>query len=100
VDKNQIKTMSIQLNKPYRIIRWKEKRSNAHYQIPSAKVVVIPLKKLDTEVLCDVRWENDNGEMKVLHDLMFIGDNLIPLNEMIDEKLFEVWKHYYSPSLN
>jgi hypothetical protein len=92
--------MSIQLNKPYRIVRFKEKRYNAHYQIPAAQVVVIPLEKRDKEVLCDVRWENENGELQVKHSIMFISDNLVPLNGMTDEKLFDLWKHYYTPSLN
>jgi hypothetical protein len=86
--------MAIHLNKPYRIIPAKQKRYGLHYQIP-ADSLVVPLKLLGEEVLCDVRWENDNGELKVIHNAMFISDNLTPLNSMIDDKLFDLWKHYY-----
>ncbi len=88
--------MSIHINKPYRIIPPKEKRYNAHYNIPSANCVVVPLKQLGDEVLCDIRWEDSNGEMQVLHNKMFIVDNLIPLNEMLHVNLHEIWNHYYN----
>jgi hypothetical protein len=92
--------MSIQIGKPYKIIAKREKRYSAHYNIPSAECVVIPLKAIGAEVLCDVRWEDVNGEMQVIHNKMFIADNLKPLNEMIHEKVYEIWTHYYSNSSN
>lgn len=87
--------MSIHLNKPYKIISGKHKRYESHYSIPAEKSVVIPLRALGAEVSCDVRWENENGELKSLHNIVFVNDNLIPLNSMIDEKLYEIWVHYY-----
>jgi hypothetical protein len=88
--------MAIHLKKPYRIIPTREKRYNAHYNIPSDQSVVVPLKELGSEVLCDVRWENDNGELRVIHNIMFVSENLVPLNPMLDKKLFDIWEHYYN----
>jgi hypothetical protein len=87
--------MSIQLNQPYRIIPTRFKRYEAHYKIPAADVLVIPLKELGEEVLCDVRWEDSNGVMQVISNAMFVKENLIPLNAMLDVKLLEIWTHYY-----
>lgn len=77
------------------VIESKRKRYQRHYAFPAGDSVVIPLVLRGDEVLCDVRWENDNGELKELHGLMFVIDNLAPLNEMIDHKLVDIWKHYY-----
>jgi hypothetical protein len=94
--------MSIHINQAYRIIPSKHKRYEAHYKIPSGDVVVIPLKELGEEVSCDIRWEDANGELQVIHNAMFVKDNLVPLNAMLDTKLMEIWSHYYqsSPSNN
>jgi hypothetical protein len=93
--------MNIHLNKPYKIIGFKQKKYDAHYNIPSAESLVVPVKNFGDEVLCDVRWENENGELKVLYEKMFINESLIQLNPLIDEKLFEIWMHYYNgPTLN
>jgi hypothetical protein len=91
--------MTIHLRQPYKIIATRHKRYNAHYNIPSAEAVVVPVKALGDEVLCDVRWENENGELKVLHQKMFVSENLTPLNPMIDEKLHEIWSHYYNTAV-
>lgn len=72
------------------------KRYEAHYKIPAAEVVVVPLKELGEEVLCDLRWEDSNGEIQVIHNAMFVKENLIPLNAMLDVKLHELWSHYYA----
>lgn len=90
--------MSIHIGKPYKIIKMREKRYNAHYNIPSEECVVIPTKVLGEEVLCDVRWEDQNGEMQFLQDKMFTSENLLPLNGMLHEKLYEIWDHYYNKS--
>jgi hypothetical protein len=87
--------MSIRINTPYKIIQHKLKRYEAHYQIPAAQALVVPLKELGEEVSCDVRWEDSNGELQVLHNKLFIVDNLIQLNAMVDVKLHEIWEHYY-----
>ena len=88
--------MSIHIGEPYKIIKMREKRYNAHYNIPSDDCVVIPIKEFGAEVLCDIRWEDQNGEMQALHDRMFSSENLIPLNGMLHEKLYEIWDHYYN----
>lgn len=93
--------MSIQLNKPYKIIAFRQPKYSAHYDIPSSVTLVVPTKHLGDEVVCDVRWENENGELKVLHRKMFLKENLIRLNPLSDEGLFELWAHYYGgTSLN
>jgi hypothetical protein len=88
--------MSIHLNQAYRINPIRYKRYESHYGIPAAEVVVIPLKELGEEVLCDIRWEDKNGELQVIHQAMFVKDVLIPLNPMLDAKLYEIWTHYYN----
>lgn len=85
----------IVLNKPYIIIPTRLKRYAAHYNIPAAEVVVVPLKALGTESSCDVRWEDQNGELQVLQNLMFSNENLVPLNPLLNKKLYELWSHYY-----
>lgn len=87
--------MNIHLKEPYKVISFRRKRYDAHYNIPSAESLIVPVRELGKEVLCDVRWENENGELKVLHDKMFISENLIKLNPLLDDKLFEIWTHYY-----
>jgi hypothetical protein len=87
--------MSIQLNKPYKIIPLRHKRYDSHYNIVSSATLVVPIKRLGNEVSCDVRWENENGELKALHNVMFIDENLMPLDLLMDEKLFEIWTHFY-----
>jgi hypothetical protein len=88
--------MSMHLGKPYKIATIREKRYNAHYNIPSVDCVVIPLRELGDEVLCDVRWEDANGEIQVLHKKMFISERLVEMNEMLHMKLYEIWDHYYN----
>lgn len=87
--------MAINLNHPHRIIPTRVKRYETHYQIPAGNALVVPIKSLGEEVLCDIRWEDDNGELKVIHNAMFVYENLIPLKQLPDTKLFELWSHYY-----
>jgi hypothetical protein len=87
--------MSIRLNEPYKIIAYKHERYEAHYQIPSSAALVVPTLHVGDEVACDVRWENENGELKVLHKKMFIAENLVRLDPLADKGLFEIWQHYY-----
>lgn len=89
--------MSIHLNQPYKITPSKYKRYEAHYRIPAADVVVIPMKQFGDEVSCDIRWEDHHGELQVIHHVMFITENLVPLNPMLDVKQHELWSHYYKP---
>lgn len=88
--------MAIKLTKPYKVAEMRVKRYESHYQIPAQRCVVVPLKMLGDEVLCDVRWEDDNGHLHLLENKMFVSDNLVPLNPLIDAKLYEVWMHYYA----
>ncbi|HEY0741523.1 MAG TPA: hypothetical protein VGD40_08675 [Chryseosolibacter sp.] len=88
--------MAIHIGKPYRIIAMRYKRYNAHYQIPSDDCLVVPTKEYGTESLCDVRWEDTNGVLQVIHNKMFLSDNLAPLNAMLQTKLYEIWEHYYN----
>jgi hypothetical protein len=87
--------MSIHLNKPYKIVPTRYKRYEAHLSIPADRSVIIPLKSFGDEVCCDVRWEDNNGELKVLHNVVFVSENLSPLNNFLDDKLHEIWQHYY-----
>ncbi len=88
--------MSIHIGKPYRIIPIRYKRYNAHYNIPSDSCLVIPLKQFGDESLCDIRWEDLNGVLQVIHNAMFVSQNLIPLNAILHDKLFDIWDHYYN----
>jgi len=88
--------MNIQLNKPYKIIAFKQARYSVHYEIPSSEALVVPTKRFGDEVSCDVRWENEHCEQRVLHKKMFLTENLVRLNPMQDKELFEIWDHYYN----
>jgi hypothetical protein len=87
--------MSIQLKKPYKIIPIRQKRYEGHYHIPAVQAIVIPIKQLGEEVSCDIRWENDFGESKVIHNAIFVTENLEPLNALMDDNLYALWKQYY-----
>src|ERR1043165_1588940 len=91
----ELTLMSIPLNKPYRILTTRVKRYATHYQIPAEYSLVVPVKALGEEVLCDIRWEDENGELHVIHNALFVNSNLIPLNQLPDGKLIELWEHYY-----
>ena len=87
--------MSIKINKPYKIIPERYKRYESHYGIPAGKVLVVPMKELGEEVSCDIRWEDDNGELHKLENKIFVSQNLVPLNPLLEVKLHELWQHYY-----
>lgn len=87
--------MSIQLKKPYKIIFHKRKRYASHYNIPAESSLVVPIKLYGNDISCDVRWENANGELQLLSDILFSVDNIEPLNPMTDDKLHDLWQHYY-----
>jgi hypothetical protein len=92
--------MAIHLNQPYKISPNRQKRYESHYGIPAADVVVIPMRELGEEVSCDIRWEDNNGQLHVVEHSVFVKDNLVPLDQMRDMKGFELWKHYYNRSKN
>ena len=89
--------MNIQLNNPYKITPSKHKRYDAHYNIRSIETLIVPTRLLGDEAACDVRWEDSNGELQVLHNIMFANENLIPVSALTDIKLIELWNHYYQP---
>ena len=91
--------MKIQLNKPYKILPTRCKRYESHYQIPAARCLVVPVKELGEEVSCDIRWEDDNGELHLVSQKIFVADNLIPLNAMLESKLHELWQHWYADKI-
>lgn len=85
----------MQLNKAYKILPTRLKRYEAHYQIPADRCLIVPLKELGNEVSCDIRWEDDSGEFHLLSQKIFVSDNLIPLNGMLESKLYELWLQHY-----
>jgi hypothetical protein len=87
--------MSIQLNQPYKIIPDKYKVYQEHYIIPAEQSLVVPIKALGEEVACDIHWER-NGELQVMHQTVFINENLMPIDLMEDEQLYALWKAYKS----
>jgi hypothetical protein len=90
--------MNLKLTKAYKIVPQKLKRYESHYKMPADRSLVVPLKILGEEVSCDIRWEDDNGELQLLQNKIFLADNLVPLNPMLDVKLHELWQHYYDDS--
>jgi hypothetical protein len=87
--------MAMHLNKPYRIKPTRQKRYEAHYHMPADYALVVPQKVLGDEVLCDIRWEDQGGQLHVIHNAMFVNDSLVSLNDRPDTKLKELWEHYY-----
>jgi hypothetical protein len=92
--------MAIHLNKPYRIIPTRVKRYEAHYQIAAENALIVPQKILGGETMCDIRWEDSEGKLHVIHNAMFVNDNLIPLAQLPDNKMQELWNHYYGDTDN
>lgn len=91
--------MNIHLRKPYKILPHKTKRYAQHYQIPAETCLVIPLRDYGDEVACDVRWEDDNGELQMKEQVIFNTENLEPINKLINTELYELWEHYYGANL-
>lgn len=87
--------MTIKLEKPYKIVRERIKRYESHYNVPAERSLVVPLKAFGSEVSCDVRWEDGNGELHLLQNKIFVSESLMPLNPLLDTKLYELWEHYY-----
>jgi hypothetical protein len=87
--------MSIKLSQPYKIVPERKKRYESHYNVPADRSLIVPLRLLGEEVSCDIRWEDDNGELHHLQNKIFVSENLVPLNPLLDVKLHELWEHYY-----
>lgn len=86
---------NIKLGTGYKIIETRYKRYIEHYQIPSSECLVVPLKSYGTDLSCEVRWEDEYGVLHSKGPLLFTGENLKPINPLLDSKLFEIWQHYY-----
>lgn len=85
----------MRLNRPYKITTEMRKKYDDHYLIPSSRCLIVPLKKIGEAVSCDVRWQEDTGEMQVRNGLMFSISNLDPLDQLREFELVEMFKHYY-----
>jgi hypothetical protein len=86
---------NIHLNKPYSIITDKLKRYQDHYQISAAEMLVVPKRSMGEESSCDVRWEDVDGALHVMHNVMFRNENLVALDFLLYDNLYKLWKHYY-----
>ena len=82
----------INVNNPCKIIESKRKRYTSYYNIPAVEAVVLPKKFYGDQILCDVMWKDDAGEVKSKTDLMFDGANLQRLNPMKDFMLYTMWE--------
>ena len=89
--------MNVKLAKPYKISPVRLKRYETHYQIPAANSLVVPVKELGNEWSCDIRWEDSEGHLQFLQNKIFVKESLVPVNQFVDNKLYELWKHYYQP---
>lgn len=86
--------MSIILNQPYKIVQRKQKKYEEHYQIPSEKCVIIPVRVYGDDISCDVRWEDPQGIMQIKNKVLFQHQNLELIDPMVDYQLHEIWKHF------
>ncbi len=67
-----------------------------HYKIPASKCLIVPIRKLEEDVLCDVHWEDTDG-LQAAYNLMFAIENLEPLNTVDHPKLVGLWVSVYKP---
>jgi hypothetical protein len=88
--------MTVKIKAPYKIAPEKIKRYATHYNIPADRSLVVPMRAFDDEVACDIRWEDDNGELQWVQNKIFVVRNLVPLNPLLDIKLQELWHHFYA----
>lgn len=91
--------MTIKERYPYKISLNRAKRYAAHYNINPERCLIVPLRIFGSEASCDIRWEDDNGELHHLQNKFFVIDNLVPLNAMLEPNLADLWKHYYDSDL-
>lgn len=87
--------MNIKPGLPYQIVSHRVKKYAAHYNISPDRCVIVPVKIFGDEVSCDIRWENDDGESRLLENKLFACENLIPLNALQEFELHRLWKRYY-----
>lgn len=91
--------MKIKPGQPYKIAQNVAKRYAAHYNIQSERCLIVPLKFFGNDASCDIRWEDENGELFLLQNKFFVCDNLVSLNQMLESKLYELWEHYYKAEI-
>jgi hypothetical protein len=87
----------VELNKPYKIIPDKYKLYVDHYMIPAALSLIVPTRILGEETACDVRWES-GGQLQVMHNVVFVNENLMAIDLIADEQLYALWKDYSNQS--
>lgn len=87
--------MNIVLHQPYSVLPKKIAKYTTHYGITSEKFLVVPIKDYGTDVSCDVRWEDEQGMMQVRQQVVFSKENLVKLNGLLENKLQEIYSHYY-----
>ena len=87
--------MSIQLQQPYKIIQRKQKRYEEHYNIPSDKCVVVPVRAFGDDLSCDVHWKDEQGELHAMKQLFFNNQNIEPVDPLKDYLLHELWDSTY-----
>jgi hypothetical protein len=92
--------MNIKQGLPYKITTQRAKRYATHYNILPEKCLIVPIRLFGSEASCDIRWEDDNGELFLLQNKFFVCENLVLLNALLDPKLQELWEHYYDSGLN
>lgn len=85
--------------KAYKIHPTRWKRYESHYTIPVEKCLIVPIRSLGNEVMCDIRWTDMNGESQLLRDKMFLYDNLVVIDPMLDYELYEIYVQYYVKSI-
>jgi len=87
---------NVHLHKAYKIVEKKHKRYSDHYGIPATDCLVVPVKNYGEDLCCDVRWEDDNGELQLKENVIFNREYLIPIHPILDPSRHEMWTHYYS----
>lgn len=87
--------MSIPLNRPYIIIPSKLKRYQEHYHLPLEGALVVPVRSFGSESSCDVRWWGTDKEQHFIHNVVFIDENLSPMNFMLHDELYRLWLQHY-----
>ncbi|MBT1701840.1 hypothetical protein [Chryseosolibacter indicus] len=89
----------INLNAPYKIIPNKYKQYQKHYNIPAAECILVPTKTYGDQILCNVIWKNETGQMLIKADLMFSSSNIIAVDAIKDFILYKTWEEHIGKAL-
>jgi hypothetical protein len=92
--------MNIKQGLPYKITPHRAKKYAAHYNISPERCLIVPVRLFGNEASCDIRWEDDNGELLLLQNKFFVCDSLVPFNPMLEPKLHELWEHFYDTKVD